>query len=227
MFDPTKVAALKTLGFSDDDITGLQAQAAATEKAATDQGVAFKADEPIPPPPAIRWDGSAWVMEAEKAFPPKKDVPIEEATDVVVEEDAIGDMPMEEEAADPSALTLSAGDLAAISEAIQAAVATIMGGLDLEKKVAGHIQGLLAPMQQAQTTKDAELAETKEQIAALTTKVADLTGDQAAAPYRASAAKDNVLTDATLLAAAKQLNEPNAADPWADIKLGLGLTRPQ
>lgn len=47
MFDPTKVAALKTLGFSDADITGLQAQAEATEKAATEQQVAFKAEEPL------------------------------------------------------------------------------------------------------------------------------------------------------------------------------------
>jgi hypothetical protein len=67
MFDPTKVAALKTLGFSDDDITGLQAQATATEKAATDQGVAFKADEPAELPDVII-NGVTY-----KAFPPKKD----------------------------------------------------------------------------------------------------------------------------------------------------------
>ncbi len=46
MFDPTKVAALKTLGFSDADIAGLQSQAEATEKEATEQQIAFKADEP-------------------------------------------------------------------------------------------------------------------------------------------------------------------------------------
>jgi hypothetical protein len=67
MFDPTKVAALKTLGFSDDDITGLQAQAEATEKSATDQGVAFKADEPAELPDVII-NGVTY-----KAFPPKKD----------------------------------------------------------------------------------------------------------------------------------------------------------
>jgi hypothetical protein len=100
-----------------------------------------------------------------------------------------------------------------------------MGGLDLEKKVASHVQGFLAPMAQAQTTKDAEAAQQRETIAQLQQQLKELTGDQPAAPYRASQARDNVLTDATMLAAAKQLNDPNASDPWADIKLGLGLTQ--
>jgi hypothetical protein len=222
-----QVAALKTLGFSDDDITGLQAQATATEKAATDQGVAFKAGEPAELPDVII-NGVTY-----KAFPPKKD------DEVVVEakaplpgnpeEDALDggvDDAMEEEVApDENALTLSTGDLAAISEAIQSAVATIMGGLDLEKKVASHVQGFLAPMAQAQTTKDAEAAQQRETIAQLQQQLKELTGDQPATSYRASQARDNVLTDATMLAAAKQLNDPNASDPWADIKLGLGLTQ--
>lgn len=239
MFDPTKVAALKTLGFSDDDIASLQSQAEATEKAATDQGVAYKsvADVPetmvvngvtykatLPPeedmsytvPPEIIVNGVTY-----KAFPPKADEP-------VVETAAIDGVPIEEEVVDdPNGLTLSAGDLAAIGEAIQAAVATIMGGLDLEKKVASHVQGFLAPMQQAQTTKDAEQAALRESLSALGQQVADLTGSAPAAAYRPSAAKDNVLTDATMLAAAKQLNDPSAADPWADIKKGLGLVQSQ
>jgi hypothetical protein len=134
---------------------------------------------------------------------------------------------MEEEVApDENALTLSTGDLAAISEAIQSAVATIMGGLDLEKKVASHVQGFLAPMAQAQTTKDAEAgAAARDHRPACKQQIKELTGDQPAASYRASQARDNVLTDATMLAAAKQLNDPNASDPWADIKLGLGLTQ--
>ena len=68
---------------------------------------------------------------------------------------------------------------------------------------------------------------TPEQIAALKGQLAELTGDQPATPYRASAAKDTVLTDATMLAAAKQLADPHGADPWADIKQGLGLARTQ
>lgn len=218
MFDPTKVAALKALGFSDDEITGLQTQAAATEKAATDQGVAYKSDD-VAPPDEITIGG---VVYAVKAFLPKADAEsVEEVTDAVIEEDAIDDMPMEEEADDPNALTLSPGDLSAIQEMIGAAIGQIMGGLDLEKKVAGHVQGMLAPYQ---ATKDDEQAQTKEQIAALATQIAELTGSQPAArAYRPSVATDNVLTDATMLAAVKQIADPDAHDPWSDIRKGLGI----
>ena len=221
MFDPTKVAALKTLGFSDDDIAGLQAQAAATEKAATDQGVAYKADEPTEYPDVVL-NGITY-----KAFPPKKEDDAVAQVEDVVEEDAFGEAPVEEEAvADENALTLSAGDLAAIGEAIQAAVATIMGGLDLEKKVASHVQGFLAPMQQTQATKDAQAAQTAEQLTALQQQVAELSGDQPAVkPYRASQASDTVISDAKLLEAVKNANP--SAGPFDDIIQGLGLMRPQ
>ena len=219
MFDPTKVAALKTLGFSDDDITSLQAQAEATEKSATDQGVAYKADEPAELPDVVI-NGVTY-----KAFKP-----IDEATAAPVEEDKaepMGDMPMDEEPVDENALTLSAGDLAAISEAIQSAVAQVMGALDLEKKVAGHVQGLMAPFQQAQTTKDAQAAQTAEQLADLQQQVKELTGDQPAKPYRASeSARSAIITDARLLEAAQKAAGAGAG-PFDDIIQGLGLARPQ
>jgi len=223
LMDATKVAALKTLGFSDADIADIEARAAATEKTADDQNTAYKAEEPAAQVdtelPDMVINGITY-----KAFPPK---PAAEAApaEVVVEEDAIEDMPMEEEPVE-GGLTLSPEDLAAISEAIgaalQQAVATIMGGLDLEKKVAGHVQSFLAPMQ---ATKDAADAETKQQVEKLSQQVADLTGDQPAVPYRPSQAKDNVLTDANLLAAAKQ--SQNGGGPFDDIIRGLGLARPQ
>ena len=225
MFDPTKVAALKTLGFSDDDITNLQSQAEATEKAATDQGVAFKADEPEHPDLVINgmvykaYQGHVPSQEAEKAFPPAAAAaaPVDSA-----EEDAMdGGMDDAMEApVDENALTLSQGDLAAI----QGMIAQVMGALELEKKVAGHVQGLMAPYQ---ATKDASDAETREQIAALQAQLTELTGDRPAAAYRPSQATNNVLNDATLVLAAKQALEPNGNDPWADIKQGLGLSRPQ
>jgi hypothetical protein len=228
MFDPTKVAALKTLGFSDDDITNLQAQAAATEKAATDQGVAFKADEPPAELPDVVINGVTY-----KAFPPvDNQAPIDSAAEDAMDGGADDAM---EAPADEGGLTLSPEDLSAITDAVntalQGAVSQIMGGLDLEKKVAGHVAGLMAPYQ---ATKDAEQAQAKEQVAALAqqtatlaTQVAELSGDQPAAPYRPSAASNNVLTDATMLAAAKQALDPNGTDPWADIKRGLGLAQQQ
>jgi hypothetical protein len=227
MFDPTKVAALKTLGFSDDDITNLQAQAAATEKTATDQGVAFKADEPPAEPPDVVINGVTY-----KAFPPvDNQAPIDSAAEDAMDGGADDAM----EAPAEGGLTLSPEDLSAITDAVnaalQGAVSQIMGGLDLEKKVAGHVAGLMAPYQ---ATKDAEQAQTREQVAALAqqnaalaTQLAELSGDQPAAPYRPSAASNNVLTDATMLAAAKQALDPNGTDPWADIKRGLGLAQQQ
>ena len=164
MLDDVKVAALKTLGFSDTDIAGLQSNAAATEKAATDQGVAYKADEPVSLLPDIVINGVTY-----KAFPPK--IEEEEAVDAVVEEDAIGEMPMEEEEA-AGGLTLSPEDLSAIGEAIgaqlQGIAAQIMGALDLEKKVAGHVQGLMQPYT---AQKDASDAQRIEQITALQTSL--------------------------------------------------------
>lgn len=217
--DAKKIAGLKAIGFGDADIEDILARAAATEKAATDQGVAYKADEPAEAPQTqeIVIAGVTYQL-VEKAFPPKAE---EEATEEVVETDAIDDMPMDDdEPADPNALTLSAGDLSAITEIITAAVGQIMGGLDLEKKVAGHVQGMLAPYQQAQATKDAEMAETREQIGALQQQVAELKGDAPAVPYRASTAKDNVLSDAQLLATVKDVINPNA-NPFEDLKRHL------
>jgi hypothetical protein len=214
MFDATKVAALKTLGFTDDDITSLQAQAAATEKSADDQGVAYKAEEPTQ---EITIAGVTYQL-VEKAAPMP---PVEEATDAVVEEDAIE--PMDEAPDDPTALTLSQGDLAALGEMITAAVGQIMGGLDLEKKVAGHVQGLMAPFQQQQATKEAGL-ETR--IAELQQQLTELNGNQPATPYRASQASNSVLNDATVLAAVKTAQD-SGAGPWDDIIKGLGIGQAQ
>lgn len=219
--DAKKIAGLKAIGFDDTDIADILARASATEKTADDQGVAYKAADPAGLPDIVV-NGVTY-----KAFPPKKPADdsaappadAEVAADVI-EEDAIGDMPMEEES-DPNALTLSPGDIAAITEIITTAVGQIMGGLDLEKKVAGHVQGMLAPYQQQQATKDAEQAQSREQVEKLKSQVDELTGAQPAAPYRPSAAKDNVLTDAALVAATKQIQ--SGAGPFDDIIKGLGL----
>ena len=219
--DATKVAALKALGFSDSDIVDIESRASATEKAAADQGVAFKAEEPAEELPDLVINGVTY-----KAFPPKAAAaePVEEEEEEAeIETDAVDEMPMDEGDDDPTALTLSQGDLAAIAEAIggalQQAVATIMGGLDLEKKVAGHVQGMLAPLQ---ATKDAEQAETRQQVAQLAAQVAELSGDAPAVPYRPTQARDNVLTEAALLAVTKQAQ----GGPFDDIIKGLGLGQP-
>lgn len=229
--DETKIAYLRTeLKFSDAQIAEIQATAAATEKAAIEQHAAFKADEPAELPDVVI-NGITY-----KAFPPK---PADEATPVeaVVEEDAMDDMPMDEEPADDTALTLSSGDLAAIGEAIgaqlQGIAAQIMGALDLEKKVAGHVQGLMAPFQ---AQKDATDAEKAEQIAQLQTalkdtqsKLDELLGLQPAVAPRASANPATALNpfnpaDNALLAAVKD-QVPSDQQPFVngfeDLKLKL------
>lgn len=222
--DATKVAALKQLGFSDSDIADIESRASATEKAAADQGVAYKAEEPEAQEITIA--GVTYQL-VEKAFPPKPATEAEsvpaEAEAVEVETDAMDDMPMEESEPE-GGLTLSPEDLTAIAEAVgtavagalQQALAPMMGLLDIEKKMQGHVETLMGGYQK---TKDAEQAETRQQVEQLAAQVAELKGDQPAVPYRPSQAKDNVLTEAALLAVTKQAQ----GGPWDDIIKGLGL----
>jgi len=158
MFDPTKVAALKTLGFSDDDITSLQAQAEATEKAATEQQIAFKADEPemaqsvqTDAMPGERFkaaNGDEYVKSpseldptgayyAVKAFPPKaaaaavapaEGTPEEEAAESPAEEQTEMDAG-EGDSQDAGGLTLSPEDIQAIGQAVSEALTAALGPL--------------------------------------------------------------------------------------------------
>jgi hypothetical protein len=82
-------------------------------------------------------------------------------------------------------------------------------------------RALLAPYQQQQATKEAALTT---QVAELQQQLKELTGDQPAAPYRASAAKDTTLkTEADLLAAVKQQSSSSPYGDFDDIVRGLGL----
>jgi hypothetical protein len=223
MLDATKVAALKTLGFSDADITNLQTQAAATEKAADAEQVAYKADEPAALPDIVI-NGVTY-----KALPPTPPT-----AEDVIEEDAIGDMPMEMEEEATGGLTLSPEDLAAITEVFQAGLAQVMGALDLEKKVAGHVQGLLAPYTAQKDASDAEragqiaqlqtaLKAAQEQQAALKTQLDELLGLQPAVkaerPSESTTTAINpwVPQDAQLLEAIKNQVSPNNQFAFGDL----------
>jgi len=230
MFDPTKVAALKTLGFSDDDITSLQAQAEATEKAATEQQVAFKADEPAtqeadvtPELPDIIVNGVTY-----KAFPPKaaaaaagapvEGSPEEEAAESPEEEQAEMDAG-EGDAMDGGGLTLSPEDIQAIGQAVSDALTTALGPLvstmDLTNKIGSHMDELKGMMGGYTTKKDATDAEKAEQITALKAqqeatqaKLDELLGLQPATPARATTAPQTALNpfnpaDNALLASVK------------------------
>ena len=228
MFDPTKVAALKTLGFSDDDITSLQAQAEATEKAATEQQVAFKADEPADETPATELPDVVINGVTYKAFPPKaaaamagapaEGTPEEEAAESPEEEQTEMDAG-EGDAMDAGGLTLSPEDIQAIGQAVSDALTTALGPLvstmDLTNKIGSHMDELKGMMGGYTAKKDATDAEKAEQIAALKAqqeatqaKLDELLGLQPATPARATTAPQTALNpfnpaDNALLASVK------------------------
>lgn len=245
MFDEKKIAGLKALNFTDDDIAAIQAQAQATEKAADAQQVAYKSVVDVPETMVVNGvtykatlppeEDMSYIVPQEvkingvtyKALPPSPPT-----AEDVIEEDAIGDMPMEEEAA--GGLTLSPEDLAAITEVFQAGLAQVMGALDLEKKVAGHVQGLLAPYTAQKDASDAERAEqiaqlqtalkaAQEQQTALKTQIDELLGLQPAVkaerPSEAPATLVNpwVPQDAQLLQSIKDQVSPNDRFAFGDL----------
>lgn len=195
MFDPTKVAALKQLGFSDSDITSFQTQAEATEKVADAEQVAYKAEDAplvmVAPgnvtfQPGERFNaanGDEYIKSpseldptgmyyATKAFGAPKIEPVEAAVEEVVEEDAAEPMveAVEEDAAE-GGLTLSSEDIAAIGQALAEALQTALGPLvstmDLTGKIGSHMDELKGMMGSYTAKKDSSDAEKAEQITAL------------------------------------------------------------
>lgn len=238
--DETKKAALKQLGFSDADITDLETRAAATQKSADDQGVAYKAEEPAEEE-TITLNGKTYVLKAadpvveEKAAPPMA----EEEAPAIVEEDA---MSPDGEMDGGDGLSLSPEDLQACEEACyrgclracQEAMAPLMGVLDLEKKMATHVQNALGGYT---AQKDAEKAETKQQIDTIAETVkaqgdqlAELIGDQPEVRLRPSASPDTIINpflpaDQQLLESAKAQQQP--AFEFSDLVTNLFGTQPQ
>lgn len=162
----------------------------------------------------------------EKAAPPFP--PAEEET--VIEEKIDGEemAPMEEEPT--GGLTLSPEDLTAITEvfttAIQSALAPVVGMLDIEKKVAGHVQSMLAPYQTQKDASDAErmqeIATLKEAIETQQAKLAELLGETPRAYHR--------ITDNPVVSEARkeQLVPPTQTDfdPIVTQLMGNGVHLP-
>ncbi len=229
MLDTKVKEALDKLGSNPDALAYLQEvldSASSREKALEEQQVAYKADEPaVEAAPVVELPDIVINGVTYKAFPPKKDGA--EAEAAVVETDAIGDAPMDEtvveEPAAEGGLTLSPEDIdaitAAVTTALQAGLAQVMGAMDLEKKVAGHVQGLMAPYQ---ATKDSEQAERDAQVATLKatiestqTKLDELLGLQPAVAARPTESAQTVINpwipqDAQLLESIK--NQAPAGD---------------
>ena len=237
--DETKIAYLRTeLKFSDAEIAEIQATAAATEKAADEQQVAYKADEPEYPDVVL--NGITY-----KAFPPKAaaaSAPIEGSS-----EEEAAESP-EEAAAEPDAgmddgsgLTLSPEDISAIGQAVSDALTTALGPLvstmDLTNKIGNHMNDLKTMMGGYTAKKDATDAERAEQIASLQTSLKDtqskldeLLGLQPAVAPRASEAPSSIVNpfnpaDNKLLQAIKDQVAPDQlpqySNEFEDLKLKL------
>ncbi len=227
--------AKKDFGFTDADLVTLQTGAEQREKSAEADGVAYKAAEPENPGITVYYDAAgtpgtidhngAWV--ALKAAPPVE----EPAVEVELQADDTG-----AEALDDSALTLSAGDIAAIgqacADACAAALGPLVGAMDMESKMAGHMNEIKSMFGGYTAKKDSETAEQRQALETIQQTVkaqgetlAELNGVQPAATRRASTAASTVVPETDPLVQRAKASDPDFG-PFGDILTGLGLVSP-
>lgn len=126
---------------------------------------------------------------------------------------------MEEPVGDQGGLTLSSEDLAAIGQVIGATLEPLIGALGITQKLEGHLGELKTMMGGFVKQKDDADAQRTQELAALKTQVAELTGDAPRVGYRPTEASDN--TAAALFAAIKDGPEGESAGPFADLTAQL------
>lgn len=219
--DTVKKAALKALGFGDGDIAALEQQAATTEKTADAAGVAYKAADEPQEPQEVVIGGVTYTLTVKAPPPVEEPAVVEEMAEPPMGEG----MAMEEEP--EGGLTLSPEDLSAIgqafSTALTEALAPLMGLLDIEKKMAAHVQTVMGGYQ---TQKDSEAAEQRATVESLAATVkaqgetlADLTGTQPAAVVtRGSASQSTIVSESDpLVATVKAQQEPAYTHPFGDM----------
>lgn len=238
--DQKKKEAFDQLGVSPETAAAVLGSAETKEKDAEQAGIRYKEADPILA--ALKAFIGATVKEA------LQDAVVETTVETVVEveepaattkDDGEGDMEVmaegaevEEQAADEplmeeGGLTLSPEDITAIAEAVgaavQASLAPLVGAMDMETKMRGHLDEIKGLFGNYATTKDAEAAQTKAKVESIDQRLKELEGDQPAVkPTRASQSPDTVIrTDAELLAAVKAAS--NGAGPFDDIISNLGL----
>lgn len=232
--DQRKKEALLQLGLSEQSLAAVLGTAELKEKEADQAGIRYKDADPILA--ALK----AWIGETVKevlAAPVADEVPVVEEPAAATKDDGEGDMevmaeePEVEEQADGmedvGGLTLSPEDITAIGEAvaaaIQASLAPLVGAMDMETKMRGHLNEIKGLFGNYTTTKDAETAQTKAKVENIDARLKELEGDQPAVqstrPSRDPATA--IRTDAELLAVVKAAN--NGAGPFDDIISNLGL----
>lgn len=217
-----------------------------TQKAIDGQGVAYKSVDATTV--YVAPDGTQGIIH-DGQFVALKAV---EPPAVTTEEKAPpeGEMEMEMPAGEMGGdgLTLSPEDLTAIGQAVASAIAPLVGALDIESKMRGHVDSVRSGVDELKTMfggyqkqKDSEAAEQATEIAtlkaaiekgakgaaALAARLAELEGDQPIAlksGYRASTADDTVRTkDAGA-------DQTPPANPFADMQefiMGLSASGTQ
>jgi hypothetical protein len=168
---------------------------------ATKEAVAEKAA-----PPAGMIEGSP---EEEAAETPEQEAAEDAAGDA---DDSMGDDNM-----------LNPAEIAAIAQAV---VQALGPALNIEAKMAGHLNEMKGLIGGMSTQKDAAIAETKADLEKVKAQVADLSGSAPrimAGGYRASQASATVTTDETKLKAAQPAIDPVAASYHAWLTdMGIG-----
>ena len=197
-------AAIAELHLSPEQAQSLGAQLVATEKAAAQQGIAFKSESTAD---EITINGVVYTVKA--AMPPAAAPAVDAA---MTDETIKADMPMELEAEIEPDMELEADVIGNLSREefvglLTEAMAPLVKTLDMAGKMGGYVDELKSMMGGYATKDDSratELATLKSQIATLQAQVAQISGDQPSL----------VLTD-EVTAALKSEGPAKPADPGA------------
>ncbi len=216
--DEMKIAALKSLGFTDAMITNVVAQAQTVEKTAADQGVRFKADDFAADVALFNRFKAAGLDDAQalKAVAATKEPPVAKKEDETPAEPTAAPAAPATPATQPAATQTASPGIEALGNAL---VAQLVPQLT---------QAITTAMSGATTQKDSEIAQLKQQQAALLaqqqqldTQLKTLIGDQPASNGLMGANRASESPEAALIALGLKANgngQPtaNSADMFAE-----------
>lgn len=213
--------AISELGLTPDQATDLSQQLVATEKAAQQQGIAFKSTDALPVYTAP--DGTQGIIQdglfvALKAAPPMVEEAIEEVkADPVVEEIAEEVIePVVEEDMGPEVIgNLTWDEFAAKLTEVLAPVLKMQDMVKSITEMGGELKSMYGGVAQKDDTRSAELATLKSEQAKLNARIAQIEGNQPA-----------VINTPEVLAALKSAGPATPADPTNKPQVPDDPTRP-
>jgi len=227
--DEKKTALKALLGGNEELLSELLDNVAITDKAAQAAGTTYKDDATPAWAAALIGRIEAIEVSLKSATAEATEEPAAEA--VETKDDGMGDMEamadeggMGEATLEPEGdeNMLTEGEIGAIANAVVAAITPL---LDIEKKMAGHLNDMKGLIGGMATTKDAAIAEVKQELAAVKEQVADLNGSQPrilAGGFRASQSPKTITTDETKIKEAGPQADPKTAS-FAAFLQDMGL----